>query len=205
MLILFGGGLDSGAVVEWAIHNKHRPFLLYIDYGAKASHGEMGSLTYFVGKHALDYRVIGLRGAVIGNPLVDQSVVSDHALNYIPGRNLLFASIGLSVAASRKESFVAMGFHLEPEGSVYADAKPEFVREVNTLTRHIYGVEYPSIYAPFIARERADYLTETVRDFESRLFDRTFSCYESSTSVECGRCTHCIAKSRLLQDVRSRL
>ena len=55
-LILFGGGLDSCALVEQ--NRCFNPVLFYFDYGQKALPGEMRAMEYFAAKYRLDTEVI---------------------------------------------------------------------------------------------------------------------------------------------------
>lgn len=200
-VILFGGGLDSGAMVEHAIMLGKTPILFHIDYGAKARAGEHRALLHFAIKYNLRYKVCSLPKFLYEkSPLHEGAMAKDHAKNFLPGRNLIFLSIGASWAASIESREVWTGFHVEPPESVYEDAKARFLYELDQLMEQTYD-GFPRLVAPFIQREREDYLREAMKT-ESLLFQRTFSCYESSYVQECGKCTHCQAKEALYKKVK---
>lgn len=202
-VILFGGGLDSGAMVEYAIRSKKTPVLFHIDYGAKARMGEYRALLYFATKHALQHRVMQLPLFLYErSPLHAGEMVSDHRKNYLPGRNLLFLTLAASFASGIGSQEVWTGFHTEPEGSVFEDAKAKFLRSLDLLMLETYP-GFPKLVAPFIMLEREEYLREALAT-EPLLFARTFSCYESTTITECGKCTHCQMKVKLADEIRGR-
>lgn len=201
-LMLFGGGLDSAAMVVEAQQRNLIPLLFYIDYGAKAREGELASLHYFARRYGYPLLVQPLFGELYrSSPLLQGAMATDHAKNYIPGRNLLFFSLGLSMAASKGLVTVWAGLHREPPGSLFADAELWFAHDMNELVIKIYGERFPNLEAPFGMREQKDYLLEALK-IDSTIFERSFSCYESSTAFECGRCTHCTRKAALLETIR---
>ncbi|TFH07287.1 MAG: hypothetical protein E4H07_09300, partial [Nitrosomonadales bacterium] len=75
-VLLFGGGLDSGALVEWAMRqsSKKLPYLFYVDYGAHATGGEVKAMNYFATKYDLKCRVVPLSNVFGNSPLIDKGI-----------------------------------------------------------------------------------------------------------------------------------
>jgi len=201
VVIAFGGGLDSGAMVEYALAHGLAPILYQIDYGQKARVGEQLAAEYYSEKYGLKLVTALLPHVYIESPLVYGTMAQKHSDNYIMGRNLLFASMALSFASSIGAGEVWFGFHKEPAGSVFNDAQAVWLDHLNSLTRSLYGKDFPRAIAPFGNRERWDYLSVVVVENDPSIFSHTFSCYESTGEQECGVCTHCKAKSVLHEEV----
>lgn len=200
MLILFGGGLDSGVMVE--MYAKEKPFLLYFDYGQKASNGERRALRYFAHKHALGSLVVEIPvHAIAPSPLTTGVAVSDpskHALNYIAGRNMLFAAYAFSIASALGLRRIMLGASPAPEDSAFHDAKLGFAERFNMMTEFGYPSEKrPVLEMPLVKLVRKDYIALALLS-EPKLFNYCFTCYESTISTrECGRCVHCQQKASL--------
>jgi 7-cyano-7-deazaguanine synthase in queuosine biosynthesis len=124
-LILFGGGLDSCALVEF--YHDMDPTLLYFDYGQKATVGERRALLHYAEKFGLRRFVIEVPRLLIPpSPLTTEQVITsadDHAKNYLPGRNMLFGAMAFSFAASRNLAPIILGASPAPPESAFNDAK----------------------------------------------------------------------------------
>lgn len=200
-IILFGGGLDSGAMVEMLTKLGARPLLLFFDYNQKALRGERRALHYFKHKHRLESYGIEIPSGVLpDSPLTTRARVDDHAQNYLPGRNMLFSALAWPVAVRLGVDRIYLGASPAPETSVYLDAKKSFQHAFNTMTKAGYGQGMPELRMPLVELDRRQYLTETL-EREPNLFDVTFSCYESATETECGVCTHCLIKAEAYRDI----
>jgi 7-cyano-7-deazaguanine synthase len=197
-LILFGGGLDSCALVEFYHHLN--PVLLYFRYGQKSEVGEMRALHYFSTKYQLTTAVIVLDPSTIpASPLTVLDVVAakeDHAQNYIPGRNLLFSSMAFSYAESKGLRPIMLGASPAPPESEFYDAKTEFARTFNRLVADTYPDAAAWLEMPLVEDVRAEYLGRALKT-EPNLFGVSFTCYESRTETECGKCVHCQQKAEL--------
>lgn len=204
-MILFGGGLDSGVLVERFAAS--RPFLLHISYGQKAVAGERAALHYFAWKHSLKWQEFDIPPLFPSSPLTNLEVVEDekkHASNYIPGRNLLLASIAFSIASARGLRSILLGASPAPANSAFHDATQKFASLLNDLLwaayphHHVRGSPNPPfVYMPLVSLDRTEYIRETLA-VAPELFLRTFTCYESTDPrIECGRCVHCQQKESL--------
>lgn len=204
-LLLFGGGLDSCAMVEfYALHN---PVLLYFEYGQKAQVGELRALEYFAKKHKLESHIVSLPTVIPASPLTTEEVVteaSDHAKNYIPGRNLLFGAIAYSYAARRHLAPILLGASPAPADSVFNDAKTDFQLKFNELVDFAYPEEATWLFLPLVTGVRREYLARALIR-EPDLFKIAFTCYESRTEKECGVCVHCQQKADLAKQLNAKL
>lgn len=201
LIVLYGGGLDSAALVEYLVSGLSlRPGLVYIDWGCKARRGEKDSLHLTAAHHRLRFDMIDCvdfcSTLFSTSPLIQANMVHDHAQNYVPFRNLLFATIAGAYCARIRDAAIGLGFHAEPEGSVYHDAKREFLEQLNSLMRFSYPDHQVRFFAPFARLERWQYLAKAM-ETRPGIFEETFSCYESGRPSECGRCTHCVQKREL--------
>ena len=204
--LLFGGGLDSLALLNYYDNREIWPLLLYIDWGAKAQQGELAALGRAAKRYQCDYRVLEIpKRTRFHSPLTDQPQVTQHAKNFVPFRNLLFASLALAAVAGSGVEHIAFGFHKEPEGSVYYDAMIEFIEGLNRVLEFAYPSEQVRFVAPFYHLDRFEYLLAACRGGHPHLFEESFSCYESRSLVECGECTHCAQKAALKLRVHEQL
>jgi 7-cyano-7-deazaguanine synthase in queuosine biosynthesis len=197
-LILFGGGLDSCVMVER--YAKHAPILIYFYYGQKAYKGEFEALRYFRDKHGLESHIVEIDPRIIPrSPLTSELAVTDaanHGNNYIPGRNLIFSALAYSFAARHGLTRVLLGASPAPPESTFYDAKADFARSFNLLTADTYPNEDVALYFPLVDGDRTEYVEQALKT-EPDLFRRSFTCYESATKEECGRCVHCQQKQTL--------
>ena len=201
--LLFGGGLDSWSILELCYgEGDGGPLLIYVDWGAKAMVGELQSMERAAKRYGCDTKVIEIADALnIQSALTNKAVESVHAKNFVPYRNLMFASMALVAVSDMDVGRIQFGFHIEPEGSNYADAKKPFLILLNSLLISGYPEQHVYFHAPLIDREREDYIGDALNRYPD-LFDHSFSCYEAITEFECGMCTHCLGKQALLKKLR---
>lgn len=211
-LILFGGGLDSCALVEQ--NRCFNPVLLYFDYGQKALPGEMRAMEYFAAKYRLDTEVIVVSASIIPrSPLTTEGVVKrmqEHASNYIPGRNLIFSALAFSYAVRYGLGPILLGASPAPPESAFHDAKVSFAAAFNALTALAYPMrdpgatslllDTPLLLFPLVNEVRKDYLAAALKH-EPRLFEVSFTCYEGAGEYECGECVHCQQKAALAKEL----
>lgn len=213
-LILFGGGLDSCALVEQ--NRCFNPVLLYFDYGQKALAGELRALEYFAAKYRLDTEIVVVPSSIIPrSPLTTEGVVKrmqDHATNYIPGRNLIFSALAFSYAVRYDLGPILLGASPAPPESEFHDAKVSFAASFNALTALAYPIRAPGsesllldtplLLFPLVGEVRSAYLTAALKQ-EPRLFEVSFTCYEGAGEHECGECVHCQQKAALAKELNA--
>lgn len=208
-LILFGGGLDSCAMVEF--NHSFNPVLMHFDYGQKALRGELHALLYYEKKYGLSAERIKLPSALVpASPLTSEEVVTDaskHSANYIPGRNLLFGAIAYSFACAHDLKPILLGASPAPADSAFRDAKAEFSRSFNQLVAETYPDTLPWLMLPLVSGVRKEYLARALLS-EPDLFKIAYTCYEEPEGVhalECGKCVHCQQKQELAKQLNARM
>jgi len=206
VMILFGGGLDSCAMVE--MYQPLNPTLVFFDYGQKAFSGEFAALQYFTDKYQLSSHVIKVPASITpDSPLTNAAMATDHDANYMPGRNLIFSALAFSLACKLKLELMLLGASPAADSSVYNDAKTTFAQLFNAMTSFGYPsapneAHTPELRMPLLTMQRLDYVHFAYTK-EPRLFDIAFSCYESKTTTECGQCTHCKIKAEMKSNIIS--
>lgn len=104
----------------------------------------------------------------------------------VQGRNLLFASTLVSLAAQGDE--VWLGVHAG-DHAIYPDCRRSFIDPLEEAILAAYGVE---LVAPFVGMSKADIAAEGTR--LGAPFASTWSCYEGG-KVHCGRCGTCVERA----------
>ena|SRR5580765_4326352 len=207
LIILYGGGLDSGVTTTQAWQQNRNPLLLYFDYGAKATRGELKSLAYVGDKFKFETMVVKIPPEIIPpSPLTEGAMIEageSQLRNEVPGRNVLFAALAFSLAKRRNIRAIWIGADPPTTWIGFKDSKQPTFDAFNSMTAYAYGEDAPRLYAPLLAMKDARYYIRYALRSLPELFKVTFSCYESSTEEECGQCKHCIRKARLLADLQA--
>jgi len=193
-LVLFGGGLDSVCLSEYLRKTQKSFDLVHINYGQKAWVGENQSATYFAEK--FNCKLISLSTnayANSNNPILNNEMAIEHKDNVLHLRNQILFDITTIYAVENLYKNIYVGFHKEPTDSQFYDAMPKFLFAYNKLLE-VQKVPV-TILAPLSNVEQQSYINYT----DKQLLTKSFSCYESNTTTECGQCTHCKHKAKLLE------
>ena len=207
-VVLFSGGLDSTTALCWALDRGYSCSAVFFHYGQR--HGRESRGARRIAKE-LGVRLYEIK---LGFPwlgvssLVDKSKkLPDTGLSrigeggrvpstYVPGRNLVFASIGVSLADSIGAGAVVMGPN-SVDYSGYPDCRPGFYRALEKAVKE--GTRAGSSGAKI---RLLTPLMELGKDEIIRLglklkapLSRTWSCY-SGGSRPCGRCDSCKLRAR---------
>jgi 7-cyano-7-deazaguanine synthase len=199
--VLASGGLDS-AVLVGVLARRYEVHPVYVRCGLVWERVERRWLGRFVA--ALRARP-GLRVA----PLVELSLpvaalygrthwsVSGHgvpggraatASNYLPGRNLLLASLGAVHCARHRIPRLALALLA---GNPFPDATPRFLADFARLASRALGMPL-SVEAPFrrLAKEAV------IRRGHGLPLELTLSCARPAGDRHCGACTKCAERRR---------
>lgn len=194
-LILFGGGIDSACLARHLCMNNIDFDLLTINYGQKAWVGELHAANYFGNLYYCAVYTSTINAYDhLTHPMLKRGLMAiEHNHNVIPLRNQTLIDEAIRFAIINKYKNIYLGFHIEPKESKFYDAMPEFLEAFQRLIdcQHI-GIE---LKAPFKNTLKEDYL-RLLSDTELL---NTYSCYESGTINECGRCTHCKQKQEIFK------
>lgn len=132
------------------------------------------------------------------SPLLNKKMALNHSQNYLPLRNQVLLTLATMYAVKNNYKDIYVGFHVEPVNSVYYDAMSSFLKEYNSLIKS--QKLSVKVVAPLIELTQIESIIKTD---VINLINKSFSCYESKTKKECGKCTHCIHKKQITEEVRN--
>ncbi len=121
---------------------------------------------------------------------------------YVPSRNIIFLSISASYAEVVGASDIFIGVNVI-DYSGYPDCRPEFIeafeKAINLGTKR--GVEGDGfrIRTPLINMGKADIIRLGLKLGVD--FSLTWSCYDPSGKLPCGRCDSCILRKKAFEEV----
>ena len=194
--MLASGGLDS-AVLLGTLARRHAVHPLYVRCGLAWERAEQRLLARFLAAlHArrglrvaplarVDLPVAPLYGAahwsVSGRGVPGRRAATSS--NYLPGRNLLLASLAAVHCARHRLPALALALLTD---NPFADATPAFLADLGRLASRALGTPI-AIRAPFRQLEKAAVIRRG-RDLPLAL---TLSCTRPRGLRHCGRCTKC--------------
>ncbi|AJC15578.1 7-cyano-7-deazaguanine synthase QueC [Pandoraea sputorum] len=226
-LVLFSGGQDSTTCLAWALSRYARVETLGFDYGQRHS-VELECRTDVLAKlrerfpqwaprlgddHMIDLSILG---QISETSLTRETTIAMAANNlpntFVPGRNLLFLTIGATIAY-RRGLRVLVGGMCETDFSGYPDCRDDTMKALQVALN--LGMDQRFIVeTPLMWIDKADtwqmaqdlggdVLVETVRE-------DTHTCYLGERSVlhpwgyGCGECPACQLRQRGYEQWRAR-
>jgi len=206
-VVLFSGGLDSTTALCWAVSKKYKCIALCIAYGqrhaketlcAEKIAGLLGIPFYRI---RLDLPWLKVSSLVDNSKqlpeIIPESIgAGEIPTTYVPGRNLIFVSLGVSLADAVEAGVVISGANAL-DFSGYPDCRPEFYRRlekaVNTGTKA--GAEGKGIklISPLIGMNKAAIVRLAMK--LKAPVGNTWSCY-AGKSKPCGKCDSCKLRAR---------
>lgn len=205
VVMLLSGGMDSTVLFYRLLDGGHSVRALGIDYGQ--SHlRELGFAKALVEKHYQRFTRLSLAGVYAqfyDNPITGTASMPEVSKPQdprtkevvVPGRNVVFLSCALSIAANDGAEAVYFGATASDMTS-FPDCRVAFVEAFNRMA----GLAIPGgpkVLAPFVSRTKAD-----VAAMGNNLgvdWSETYSCYEGKP-VHCGRCPACAERVAALGD-----
>jgi 7-cyano-7-deazaguanine synthase len=157
LLILLSGGLDSALLLEMALSMNKEPFCLLIDYGQKHVQ-ELDFAVQLCLKHDVQHETIRIENLNVSSKLTD-GVVKYPGVSewHVPGRNLIFMGLAISVAESYNIPLIWYGANYEDREHLFPDCYQEWVYKLNELLA-INGSSKIQVGAPLLGMEK-----ETIR------------------------------------------
>ncbi|ALS59863.1 7-cyano-7-deazaguanine synthase QueC [Pandoraea norimbergensis] len=226
-LVLFSGGQDSTTCLAWALSRYARVETLGFDYGQRHS-VELECRTDVLAKmrqrfphwaprmgddHMIDLSILG---QISETSLTRETTIAMAANNlpntFVPGRNILFLTIGATIAY-RRGLRVLVGGMCETDFSGYPDCRDDTMKALQVALN--LGMDQRFIVeTPLMWIDKADtwqmaqdlggnLLVETVRE-------DTHTCYLGERSVlhpwgyGCGECPACQLRQRGYEQWRAR-
>jgi len=211
-VVLFSGGLDSTTALCWAMDQGYDCAAVSFDYGqrhrkenlcARRIAAALGVKLYEI---KLDFPWLGVSSLVDdkkGLPELRLSKIGrggEIPSTYVPGRNLVFASIGVSLADSIGAAAVVMGPNVI-DYSGYPDCRPEFYRALEKAvvagTRQGASGKKIKLLTPLIRLSKKEIIELAVR--LAAPLRHSWSCYAGG-AAPCGRCDSCKLRAKGFKD-----
>ncbi|MDD4956480.1 MAG: 7-cyano-7-deazaguanine synthase QueC [Candidatus Omnitrophica bacterium] len=207
-IVLISGGMDS-AVALYSAMRKYDCKALIFDYGQK-SRREIAFARELAKRAGVEYHVLKIDMPWKGSALLDEAVAvpddgasSDGRIpaTYVPARNMIFLSFGVSFAEAAGAEAVFIGAH-QMDFSNYPDCRSEFLDAFGEMVKKgtKAGVERGSvnIVAPLINMTKKEIVEEGIR--LGVPFELTWSCYAGGERP-CGRCESCVFREKAFRDM----
>jgi len=208
-VVLLSGGIDSAVSAAIAKKSNTELYGLSFDYGQKHAFEIEAAkeIAHALGfqRHIIFPLPLNQFGgsALLGEGNVpkgrtDEEIASGIPVTYVPGRNLIFLSVGVSFAETIGANSVVIGAHTV-DYSGYPDCRPEFMdafqRAANLATKAGTERRLIRIWPPLINMGKAGIIklgAELGVDFSL-----TFSCYDPDLEGRaCGECDSCIIRKK---------
>ena len=201
-VVLFSGGLDSTTALCWALRRGYGCVAVSFNYGQRHRR-ENRSARKIAGLLRVPLYEIRLALPWLGvSSLVDaKRKLPDLRLaaigqkkipsTYVPGRNLVFASVGVSLAEAIGASAVILGPNVV-DYSGYPDCRPGFYRALEGAVAEGTGPRAPGrrikLLTPLMKLGKAEIVRLAIK-LKAPLA-LTWSCYAGGRRP-CGRCDSC--------------
>lgn len=211
-VVLFSGGLDSTTALCWAISKGYECLAVSFDYGQR--HARENAAARAIARR-LGVKLYGIKLAFpwfSSCSLVNKNLkLPDVKLSrigrkggipstYVPGRNMVFASIGFSLADAVGAEAVVLGPNVV-DYSGYPDCRPEFYRALQKAaafgTRRGANGRPIKILTPLIRLSKAG-IARLGMNLKAPL-ELTWSCYGGGKKP-CGRCDSCKLRAKGFAD-----
>ena len=208
-IALLSGGLDSATAAALAMEAGHRVIGLSFDYGQRHRREleaavSLASTLGLAEHHTIQVNLASWGGSSLTD--VQQAIPSagleDGVIpsTYVPGRNTVFISIGLSLAEARGADRIVLGVNAVDYSS-YPDCRPDYLAAFQILAdlsskvgREGHG---PKLWAPLVTWSKQRIVEEALR--LQVPIAQTWSCY-SGGEHPCGVCDSCRIRDQALRD-----
>ena len=208
-IVLLSGGLDSATAAALALEQGDRVIGLSFDYGQRHRR-ELEAAAAVADRLGLaEHHCIAVNLASWGgSALTDASIsIPTHGVEdgcipptYVPGRNTVFISIGLSLAEARGAERLVLGVNAI-DYSGYPDCRPDYLQAFQALAnlaskagREGHGAQ---LWAPLVQWSKVRIVEEALR--LGVPIAATWSCY-SGGITPCGVCDSCRIRDAALRD-----
>ena len=211
-VIMFSGGLDSTAALCWAIQKGYECFAVTVSYGQRHVKEKKSAvkIAKILGVELFDLNIklpwldsCSLVGKNKKIPSFKMSEIANGKIpsTYVPGRNLIFSSIGVSLADSIGAKAVILGPNII-DYSGYPDCRPEFYTALEKAVN--YGTKIGSLggkiklLTPLIKMSKAEIVKLAIKLKAPLKY--TWSCYAGGARP-CGKCDSCKLRAKGFAEV----
>ena len=202
-IVLLSGGLDSAVTLYLARKRLFSCQCLIFDYGQRHKR-EIESAKMIAKVADCPYQILNIKLPWKGSSLLDKSIkipqvtrIQGHKVTsrvpstYVPGRNIIFLSLGISYAEAINAKVIFIGANAV-DFSGYPDCRPEFYRAfkkvISTGTKAGIKKKEIKIKTPLISKSKAQIIRLGAQ--LGVQFELTWSCYRGGKRP-CGRCDSC--------------
>lgn len=219
--VLYGGGLDSTALVLYLIRLGLLPKLIWVDYEQANAEAECQHLEYMVETFGLDYEILMGDFSFSQSPLLTPHTTPINpkgganpaeTISYeLPIRNLVLTMQAASYMLTKPFEYNALylGYHKEPADRPFPDATPDWFTHVEKAIGSATHCKDFQLYAPFSNLSRQE-IFNIGMDSDPHAMMKAPTCYHPTHHPngfvewrECGECPHCKQKAAMLDYYRS--
>ena len=199
-IALLSGGLDSATAAALAQAKGYRVIGLSFDYGQRhrrelQAAAAVAQALGLAEHHSISVNLAAWGGSALTDTAMEvpNAGVQDGVIpsTYVPGRNTVFISIGLSLAEARGAERLVLGVNAV-DYSGYPDCRPDYLGAFQTLAdlaskagREGHGTQ---LWAPLVEWSTTKIVQEALR--LGVPIEQTWSCY-SGGEHPCGVCDSC--------------
>ena len=199
-IALLSGGLDSATAAALAQAEGYRVIGLSFDYGQRhrrelQAAAAVAQALGLAEHHSINVNLAAWGGSALTDTAMEvpNTGVQDGVIpsTYVPGRNTVFISIGLSLAEARGAERLVLGVNAV-DYSGYPDCRPDYLGAFQTLAdlaskagREGHGTQ---LWAPLVEWSKTKIVQEALR--LGVPIEQTWSCY-SGGEHPCGVCDSC--------------
>jgi 7-cyano-7-deazaguanine synthase len=205
-VVLLSGGIDSSTVLYYAKKRGYDCVCLSFNYGQRHAR-ELEAARKIARRTGVKNITLDIKFPHHESSLLNKNEPLRHFKNsarikkeiprtYVPSRNTIFISYGLSLAEAIGAREVFIGANAV-DYSGYPDCRPEYIEVFNRLSK--VGTKAGQRNRPI--RVKAPLLKKTKRQIVALghalkvPFELTWSCYKGG-SVPCGKCDSCVLRAK---------
>ena len=209
-IALLSGGIDSATAAAIAQESGYKVIGLSFDYGQRHQRELIAASELAQDLGLIEHQIINVNlSRWGGSSLTDIKKKLPTAgiikgiipSTYVPGRNTVFISIGLSLAEARGANQLVLGINAM-DYSGYPDCRPDYLKAFQNLAnlsskigREGNGIK---LWAPLIKWKKTKIIKEALR--LNVPIHKTWSCY-SGEEKACGLCDSCRIRDQALKEI----
>ncbi|MBI5413421.1 7-cyano-7-deazaguanine synthase QueC [Candidatus Peregrinibacteria bacterium] len=207
-VLVYSGGMDSTTLLYKLLAEGDTVLCLSFDYGqrhkkellaARKICKKLKDAGEKVTHEIVDIKAI--KGLMGGSSLTSKVAVpkghyedKNMKSTVVPNRNMVFLSLAIAAAVSRKFNRVAIAVH-SGDHAIYPDCRPEFIKKMRAVSL-VANYEKIDVYAPFLNISKAK-----IAKVGTKLgvpVEDTWTCY-NGLKKPCEKCGACVEREEALK------